>query len=87
MEYKLIDEISLIINSPIVNKILIGLVITGLIFIFRCLKKIYREIRYFKILQYAMDYALEKSISNGYAEHRDMKRDELINKDKYIEKI
>lgn len=56
----------------------------GITFISRNVKKTLRQAKYTDVCMQAMDYALEKSIGNGYKEHRDKAKTDLIKKDTFI---
>lgn len=52
----------------------------------RIIYKQFRELKFLRLFVVSMDYALEKSLMNGYADYRDEKLDFLLKKEKYVEK-
>lgn len=48
------------------------------------LKKIYQKLELVIIEQQSTDFALEKSFGNGYSKYKSMKREELIEKNEFI---
>lgn len=73
--------------SPIVTKGLLTLISLMGSYLIVNLKRILKTIRYMELKQIAMDYALEKSSKNGYADYRDEKMKELTSRDKFIGKV
>jgi len=73
-----------IISNPIVSESAkwLLLMVAGLI-----LSSVRKLVKRMTLVEYklrAADYALEKSLSNGYASHRDHKLRELLSSDKFI---
>ncbi len=73
-----------IISNPIVSESAkwLLLMVAGLI-----LSSVRKLVKRMTLVEYklrAADYALEKSLSNGYANHRDQKLRELLSSDKFI---
>lgn len=52
----------------------------------RKIKKILQKIDLVMIEQQSTDYALEKSMGNGYSKHKGSKRQELIEQSEFINK-
>ena len=55
-------------------------------FITAQLRRLLKKITYIEYKLIATDYALERSLKNGYADHRNEKLNELIQKDNFINK-
>ena len=73
-----------ILNNPLVSESAkwLLLLVAGLI-----LSSVRKLVKRMTLVEYklrAADYALEKTISNGYAVHRDHKLRELLSSDKFI---
>jgi len=75
-----------ILDNIIIKEISKWLMVSIAALIFAKAKKILKRLTLIEYKQIATDYALEKSLENGYADYRDSKLDELIESDKFINK-
>lgn len=60
------------------NSVFSVLIIVGAILIYKRIVRIDNKVDLVKIDQQAMDYAIERSFGNGYADYRKEKKEELL---------
>jgi hypothetical protein len=75
-----------ILNNPLLYEISKWLIVSIATLILAKAKKILKRLTLIEYKQIATDFALEKSLENGYADYRDSKLEELIESDKFINK-
>ncbi|MBM4159184.1 MAG: hypothetical protein FJ216_10470 [Ignavibacteria bacterium] len=81
---ELLRDISQTFNSTVFIKILLTAVVGMTGFIIKMSLRMIKDIRYMKIYQQAIDYALEKCFGNGYANYRNEKLNNLMEREKFI---
>lgn len=75
-----------ILDNPVLKEVYKWLIVSLATLILAKAKKILKRLTLIEYKQIATDYALEKSLENGYADYRDLKLEELIESDKFINK-
>lgn len=73
-----------ILNNPLVSESAKWLLLLVAGLILQSVRKLVKRMTLVEYKLRAADYALEKTISNGYAVHRDHKLRELLSSDKFI---
>jgi hypothetical protein len=73
-----------ILNNPLVSESAKWLLLLLAGLILQSVRKLVKRMTLVEYKLRAADYALEKTISNGYAVHRDHKLRELLSSDKFI---
>lgn len=76
-----------IIKNPLITEITKWIIIVLLTVIMNGIRKVNNRITYLDYKLIATDHALEKSFDNGYANYRDAKLKELMQKNNFINKI
>jgi len=84
VDTEIINILSGFLINPVFIRLLLIVLMSLLYFNFRQLRKIFRDIRYVKLNQIAMDHALEQSLKNGYAKNKEEKLRELMARENYI---
>jgi len=73
-----------ILSNPLISESANWLLLLVAGLILSSVRKLVKRMALVEYKLLAADYALEKSLSNGYASHRDHKLRELLSSDKFI---
>lgn len=76
--------INVMIFNTILTTIIAALILALFAYLNRIVRRLVNKLEYIRIEQASMDYALEKSIGNGYSKDREQKRKELIEKSRFV---
>lgn len=90
-EASIIQEVTKLVNSPALSKLILTLILGLTIHAYRYFKKmileIYNEVKYNQFYLQAVDKANEHAHGNGYSNARDEELSRLLNKNNFIRKV